>query len=62
VEDHYSHGGLGDAVQSALSAEGIPVYKIAVTQIPHSGKREELIEKFGISWKSISAKVRALVK
>jgi transketolase len=62
VEDHYSHGGLGDAVQSALSTEGIPVYKIAITQIPHSGKPDELIEKFGISSKAISAKVRALVK
>src|SRR5215472_1360489 len=42
VEDHYAHGGLGDSVQSALAAEGIPLYKIAITQIPHSGKPEEL--------------------
>jgi transketolase len=62
VEDHYSHGGLGDAVQSALSSERIPVYKIAVTEIPHSGKPQELVEKFGISSKSIIAKVRELVK
>jgi transketolase len=62
VEDHYSHGGLGDAVQAALSAERIPVHKIAVTGIPHSGKPQELIEKFGISSKAIAAKVRELVK
>ncbi len=62
VEDHYAHGGLGDAVQSALAAEGIPVYKIAVTEIPHSGKPEELIEKFGISSKAVIAKVRKLVE
>ena len=62
VEDHYSHGGLGDAVQSALSSERIPVYKIAVTEIPHSGKPQELVEKFGISSKSIIAKVREIVK
>lgn len=62
VEDHYSHGGLGDAVQSALSAARIPVSKIAVTEIPHSGKPQELVEKFGISSKSIVAKVRELVK
>ncbi len=63
VEDHYSHGGLGDAGPVSPEAPSeIPVYKIAVTQIPHSGKREELIEKFGISSKAISAKVRALVK
>jgi transketolase len=58
VEDHYAHGGLGDAVQSALAEEGIPVYKIAVTEIPHSGKPQELIEKFGISSKAVIAKVR----
>ncbi len=62
VEDHYSHGGLGDAVQSALSPSGIPVHKIAVTEIPHSGKPQELVEKFGISSKSIVAKVKELVK
>jgi transketolase len=62
VEDHYSHGGLGDAVQSALSTERIPVFKIAVTEIPHSGKPQELIERYGISSKAIVAKVRELVK
>lgn len=62
LEDHYGHGGLGDALQSALSTEGIPVYKIAVTQIPHSGKPAELIEKFRIPSKAISAKVGALMK
>jgi transketolase len=49
-------------VQSVLSAERIPVHKIAVTEIPRSGKPEELIERFGISSKSIVAKVRELVK
>jgi transketolase len=58
VEDHYAHGGLGDAVQSALSPEGIPVRKIAVTAIPHSGTPQELIEKFGISSKAIVSAVR----
>ncbi len=62
VEDHYSHGGLGDAVQSALSTERIPVFKIAVTEIPHSGKPQELIERYGISSKAIVAKVRELVR
>jgi transketolase len=62
VEDHYAHGGLGDAVQSALATEGIPVYKIAVTEIPHSGKPQELIERFGISSKAVIAKVRKLVE
>ena len=49
VEDHYEHGGLGDAVLSALAEESLRVYKLAVRKIAHSGKAKELIEKFGIS-------------
>ena len=49
VEDHYEHGGLGDAVFSALAEEKVRVYKLAVREIAHSGKSKELIEKFGIS-------------
>ena len=49
VEDHYEHGGLGDAVLSALAEEHVRVYKLAVQEIAHSGKAEELIEKYGIS-------------
>ena len=49
VEDHYEHGGLGDAVLSALAEERVQVHKLAVREIAHSGKAAELIEKFGIS-------------
>jgi transaldolase len=49
VEDHYAHGGLGDAVLSALAEEPVRVHKLAVREIAHSGKSKELIEKFGIS-------------
>ncbi|MDR4495793.1 MAG: transketolase [Nitrospirales bacterium] len=33
VEDHYLHGGLGDAVLSALASEGVKVYKMGIQQI-----------------------------
>src|SRR5882672_1964464 len=46
VEDHYSEGGLGDAVAGELSADGIKVHKLAVVGMPHSGKAEELLAKF----------------
>jgi transketolase len=62
VEDHYAHGGLGDSVQSVLAPEGISVYKIAVTEIPRSGAPPELIEKFGISFKAVIAKVGEVVE
>jgi transketolase len=61
VEDHYRHGGLGDAVLSAVGSEGIKVHQMAVTEIPHSGKPEELLDRYGISAKHIVEKVTKLV-
>jgi transketolase len=60
VEDHYSEGGLGDAVAGELSSEGIKVHKLAVVGIPHSGKAEELLAKFGIDAAAITKKVKSL--
>jgi transketolase len=60
VEDHYSEGGLGDAVAGELSSEGIKVHKLAVVGIPHSGKAEELLAKFGIDAAGIVKKVKSL--
>jgi transketolase len=65
VEDHYQHGGLGDAVLAALAQQSAKdqkparVHKLAVKRIPHSGKPEELIDTFGISAKHILQAVRA---
>ncbi|MCP9454576.1 MAG: transketolase [Nitrospira sp.] len=62
VEDHYAHGGLGDAVLNAVSTEGIKVHKLAVRQIPHSGKPEELIDYYGIGVRAIVEAVNHIVK
>jgi transketolase len=62
VEDHYAHGGLGDAVLGALSNEGLRVTKLAVRDIPRSGKPEELIDHFGIGVRSIVQAVMDLLK
>jgi transketolase len=61
VEDHYAHGGLGDAVLAAVNAEGVKVHKMAVTEIPHSGKPDQLLDRYGISAKHIVEKVKKLV-
>ncbi|HET6676526.1 MAG TPA: transketolase [Nitrospiraceae bacterium] len=53
VEDHYAHGGIGDAVLSALASEAVRVHKLAVREIPHSGRPEELIDHYGIGARSI---------
>jgi transketolase len=60
VEDHYAEGGLGDAVAGELSVEGVKVHKLAVVGIPHSGKAEELLAKFGIDAAAIAKKVKSL--
>jgi len=62
VEDHYAHGGLGDAVLSAVGPEGITVHKLAVRVIPHSGKPEELVDHFGIGTRSIVEAVKQIAK
>ena len=53
VEDHYQHGGIGDATASAFSQETVHLIKLAVYEIPRSGKPAELLDKFGISAKHI---------
>lgn len=53
VEDHYAAGGLGDAVAEAVEAEGIVVHRLAVREIPRSGKPEELLERFRIGARQI---------
>ena len=60
VEDHYAEGGLGDAVAGELSAEGIKVHKLAVHELPRSGKPAELLAKYGIDADAIVKKVKAL--
>ena len=60
VEDHYSEGGLGDAVAGELSSEGIKVHKLAVVGIPRSGHAAELMAAFGIDAAAIVKKVKSL--
>jgi len=61
VEDHYPAGGLGDAVAEAVADAGFTVHRLAVREIPRSGKPEELIERFGISSSHIVSAVTSLV-
>ena len=61
VEDHYLHGGLGDAVMSALSTEGARLHKMGIQEIAHSGKPAQLLDHYGISARAIIEKVKQLV-
>jgi transketolase len=62
VEDHYAHGGLGDAVLDAVASEGVRVHKLAVRVIPHSGKPDELVDHYGIGARSIVEAAKNIVK
>jgi len=62
VEDHYPEGGIGDAVAAAVSKEGIKVHKLAVNDLPRSGKPEELMDMFGISARHIIQTVKQVVQ
>lgn len=62
VEDHWIEGGLGDAVLGVFGeAGGVRVKKIGVTELPHSGKPEELLDLYGLSGARIAAAVRAFL-
>jgi transketolase len=61
VEDHYAHGGLGDAVSEAVGDEGFRVRRLAVREIPRSGAPDELLDRYGISARAIKDAVRAFV-
>lgn len=53
VEDHYAAGGIGDAVAAAVAPAGFTVQRLAVGEIPRSGKPEELVDRYGISARHI---------
>lgn len=62
VEDHYYEGGIGEAVSSAVVGEpGVTVTRLAVDQVPRSGKPAELLKMFGIDRDAIAQAVRGLV-
>jgi len=63
VEDHWPEGGVGEAVLAALAQAGVAPSKyrmLAVRDMPHSGKPDELVDAFGISARHIAAAVREI--
>jgi transketolase len=61
VEDHYEAGGLGDAVADAVAGSGMTVRRLAVREIPRSGKPEELLDRYGISASHIVEAVKSVL-
>jgi len=61
VEDHYIQGGLGEAVTYAMRNKDMYIDCLAVTQLPRSGKPEELLAWAGIDAAAIIKKVKELL-
>jgi transketolase len=63
VEDHWPEGGLGDAVLAALADADVQarVHKLAVTDMPRSGKPAELLSAYGIDAEHIVEAAKDLV-
>src|SRR5580765_3377249 len=63
VEDHWPEGGIGDAVLEALSDGEAParMVRLAVREMPGSGKPAELLAAAGIDAEHIATAARSLV-
>ncbi|MBT3456371.1 transketolase [bacterium] len=61
VEDHYVAGGIGEMISSALCNYGVDVFKLAINELPRSGRPEELLAHYGIDANSIVKTVKKLV-
>jgi transketolase len=64
AEDHWPEGGLGEAVAAALGEleERPRIVRLAVGDMPHSGKPAELLEVAGIDAGHIAEAARGLVR
>ena len=64
VEDHWPEGGLGDAVLEALADadDRPPVVKLAVREMPTSGKPDELLHAAGIDAEAIAGAAQQVAK
>lgn len=61
VEDHYSEGGIGEAVRTACYGHYGKIATLAVTKTPHSGTPEELLAYEEIDADAIVAKIKKLI-
>jgi transketolase len=64
AEDHWPEGGLGEAVMSVFAADDDRprVVKLAVADMPTSGKPAELLHAAGIDAEAIASAARRLVR
>jgi len=59
IDNHYSDGGQGDAIQSALAGRG-RVHKVGVESVPACGTNQEVLAEHRLATDGIAAQVREL--
>lgn len=62
VEDHYSEGGIADAVRAALSHAPVPIHSLAVTKIPHSALADDALRYQGLDAESIARTITTMLR
>lgn len=62
AEDHYAEGGIGEMLSEIVENENFKVKHLAVREIPHSGKSEELLKKYEIDADAIVRAAKDLIK
>jgi transketolase C-terminal domain/subunit len=60
AEDHYRAGGIGEMLSSAIENTGLNITRLCVSKIPHSGTKDQLLEKHKINWQHITLAVRSM--
>jgi len=57
AEDHHAEGGIGEMISSKLSPSKIKIKHLFVSGIPHSGTKDELLNKYKINSRAYSIAV-----
>ena len=55
AEDHYKAGGIGEMISSEIANTDIKIKRLFVSGIVHSGKQEQLLEKYKINSNAIAS-------
>lgn len=62
AEDHYKEGGIGEMLADQLAGTGIKVRHLAIEELPHSGDKDILLQKYGINWQGFVTIAKEMVK
>ncbi len=61
AEDHYKAGGIGEMLSTATDNTNIKLSHLYISEVPHSGTKDQLLEKYKINWKAYVDTVKKLI-